>query len=78
MLTREQWVAFNARGLAVLGMAGVTPTNTVEVPFANFSPAQIVRLTEPPITGYPIPGPRIPITPSRTDLKMLYVAQAPH
>jgi hypothetical protein len=77
-------VSLNTRGLAVLGMAGISPTNTEEVPYSSLTGGQLNRFRETPIIPSPIPGPLLPITPNVNDTTIMtlngqpWIVRAPH
>lgn len=71
----DKLVSTNNRSLAALSDAGMTPTNVKVVqPTRN----ELARLKEAPIIAdAPLPGNRIPVTPSQEDLTVLRVISTP-
>ena len=58
-------ITINNRTLGALSEAGMKPTIVnITLPTQN----QLLRLTETPLIDSPIPGPKIPVTPSQVDL----------
>lgn len=68
-------VSANTRSLSALSEAGMQPTN---VSIINPSRSLLRRLREEPIISHaPLPGPRVPVTPSQQNLQVLRVIQIP-
>jgi hypothetical protein len=68
-------VSANTRSLAALSEAGLKPTN---VKIIEPTPDLLSRLRETPIIpDAPVPGPRVPVTPSQSDLTVLRVIELP-
>ncbi|PYU28454.1 MAG: hypothetical protein DMG32_02695 [Acidobacteria bacterium] len=66
-------VSINNRSLGALSEAGLKPTN-VEVVQPTLD--ELRRLTQSPIIpNAPLPGPRIPVTPSQTNLEILRIIE---
>lgn len=64
-----QLVSANTRSLSALSEAGLLPTNVTVIQPQR---ALLLRLRETPLLpNAPLPGPRVPVTPSRTDLTIL-------
>lgn len=64
-----QLVSANTRSLSALSEAGLLPTNVTVI---QPSRQLLRRLRETPLLPEaPLPGPRVPVTPSRSDLTIL-------
>ena len=71
-----QLVSANTRSLAAVSQAGLLPTNVTLV-----EPSRVLlrRLQQPSLLpGSPLPGPRVPVTPSQRDLTILRVIEVPN
>jgi hypothetical protein len=68
-------VSINTRSLSALSLASKSPTNiTIVKPKKEW----LDRLDEDPIVpNSPLPGPRVPMTPSRNDLKIPRIIEIP-
>jgi hypothetical protein len=70
-----QWVSANTRSLSALSEAGLQPT---QVNIIQPSRQLLLRLRETPLLpDAPLPGPRVPVTPSQSDLTILRVIEVP-
>ncbi len=70
-----QLVSANTRSLSALSEAGLTPTN---IKFIMPNRTLLSRLDELPIIeNASLPGPRIPVTKSKSDLKVIRVIEIP-
>ncbi|SKC08460.1 hypothetical protein SAMN05660880_04113 [Luteibacter sp. 22Crub2.1] len=68
-------VSANTRSLSALSEAGMQPTN---VTIIGPSRALLRRLREEPIvSNAPLPGPRVPVTPSQQNLQVIRIIQIP-
>lgn len=66
---KGQLVSANTRSLSALSEADLLPTN---ITIIQPSRQLLLRLRETPLLPEaPLPGPRVPVTPSRTDLTIL-------
>lgn len=71
----DSLVSTNSRSLAALSEAGLSPTN---VQVVEPTRAHLARLRETPIiSDAPLPGNRVPVTPSQNDLTVLKVIETP-
>jgi RHS repeat-associated protein len=70
-----QLVSANTRSLSALSEAGLRPTNITRI---NPSRELLRRLREKPlIPNAPLPGPRVPVTPSQRDLRIRRIIEIP-
>jgi RHS repeat-associated protein len=68
-------VSMNTRTRAVLAEAGLEPSRVSIVDLASLSAKQeqkyLIRLGESPLIDSPLPGVRVPVTPSMNDLRIM-------
>jgi hypothetical protein len=68
-------VSVNTRSLAALSEAGLRPTHVTIIKPKQY---HVRRLDEIPIIPHaPLPGPRVPVTPSQSDLTVLRIIELP-
>jgi hypothetical protein len=68
-------VSANTRSLAALSEAGLKPT---KIKIIDATPDLLARLRETPLApNCPLPGPRVPVTPSQSDLTILQIIELP-
>lgn len=70
-----QYVALNTRGLATHSLAGRWPTVAI---FRDPTRPEVLRLGEPSLLpGQALPSSQVPMTPSRTDLRIIMIIETP-
>jgi RHS repeat-associated protein len=69
-----QTISLNSRTLGALSEAGMRPTI---INMTTPSRSQLLRLNQKPIINSPIPGPKIPVTPSQSDPTVMRVIKIP-
>ncbi|MCP4600756.1 MAG: hypothetical protein GY847_09525 [Proteobacteria bacterium] len=73
---KGQLVSANTRSLSALSEAGLRPTN---ITIIEPSPQLLRRLQETPIIpNAPLPGPHVPVTPTRRNLTVLRIIELPN